>query len=171
MNNNTIPAGKVPPNLNEKIKQAVPGFMPVRQPDRRNNDWRSTNITDLIKAYISFQGSLTSVTQQKVNPFFNSKYADINDILKAVLPLLAKNNLAITQGNRYCTESSSFFVSTTLLHTSGQYLRSEVKMPVGGKKDAHAVGAAITYGRRYGLASMLGVTVDADDDGNKTITR
>ena len=52
MNNNTIPAGKVPPNLNEKIKQAVPGFMPVRQPDRRNNDWRSTNITDLSKSIL-----------------------------------------------------------------------------------------------------------------------
>ena len=37
-------------------------------------------------------------------------------------------------------------------------------MPIGGKKDAHAVGGAITYGRRYGLLSILGIAVEGDDD-------
>jgi hypothetical protein len=43
-------------------------------------------------------------------------------------------------------------------------------MPIGGKKDAHAIGAAITYGRRYGMAAMVGIA-QADDDGNGATDR
>ena len=53
MDNNNIPIGKVPPELKEKIEKTIPGFMPIRQPDRRNNDWRSNNITDLILLYLT----------------------------------------------------------------------------------------------------------------------
>ena len=41
-------------------------------------------------------------------------------------------------------------------------------MPIGGKKDAHAVGSACTYGRRYGLSAMVGIA-QYDDDGNKSV--
>jgi hypothetical protein len=40
-----------------------------------------------------------------------------------------------------------------------------MRMPVGGKRDAHAVGSATTYARRYSVAAIAGVIQD-DDDGN-----
>ena len=43
-------------------------------------------------------------------------------------------------------------------------------MPVGGKKDAHAIGSACTYGRRYGFSALTGVA-QYDDDGNQTVTK
>ena len=52
-----------------------------------------------------------------------------------------------------------------MLHESGEWFKSELRMPVGGKKDAQAVGGAVTYGRRYGLAAMCGLA-QHDDDGN-----
>ena len=52
-----------------------------------------------------------------------------------------------------------------LIHKSGQWIKSEVRMPIGGKKDAHAIGSACTYGRRYGLSAISGVA-QYDDDGN-----
>ena len=54
-----------------------------------------------------------------------------------------------------------------LLHESGQWVKSEIRMPIGGKKDAHAIGSACTYGRRYGLSALTGVA-QYDDDGNAT---
>ena len=36
------------------------------------------------------------------------------------------------------------------------------------KKDAQEIGSACTYGRRYGLAAMVGLA-QVDDDGNKTV--
>ena len=53
-------------------------------------------------------------------------------------------------------------VTTTLMHSSGQWLRSKVKLPLS-KKDAQGVGAAITYGRRYGLSAIVGIAQYDDD--------
>ena len=80
------------------------------------------------------------------------------------LPYLNKQGLSIVQGNRYGSDNG-FYVTTTLLHQSGQWMRSEIRMPIGGKRDAQAVGAAMTYGRRYGLSAMIGIA-QYDDDGN-----
>ena len=138
--------------------------------ERRNQEWKSKDIKDLSLALVKFQGELASIKQDKVNPFFNSKYVDINTILTTIRPLLSKNNLAVSQGNRYCTKTNGFYVTSKLLHTSGQWIQSEVRMPIGGKKDAHAVGGACTYGRRYGLLGILGISVDGDDDdGNSNV--
>ena len=137
--------------------------------ERRLDEWKSENIVELVKALCKFQGSLSSVGKGKVNPFFDSKYADINDILVAIRPPLEQNGLCITQGNRFCIETNGFYVTTTLMHISGQWLRSEVRMPICGKKDAQAVGGACTYGRRYGLSAILGISVNDDDDGNSNI--
>ena len=150
----------------EENKESLGDFVP----ERRNQEWKSRDLKDLIAALVSFQGELASIKQDKVNPFFNSKYVDINTILTTVRPLLAKNKLAVTQGNRYCTQTNGFYVTSKLLHTSGQWIQSEVRMPIGGKKDAHAVGGACTYGRRYGLLAILGISVDGDDDdGNSNV--
>ena len=54
-----------------------------------------------------------------------------------------------------------------LMHSSGEWIKSEIRMPIA-KKDAHGIGAATTYGRRYLLSSMVGVA-QADDDGNGAI--
>ena len=145
-------------------EQVEGNFVPQNQTDERMS---SEEITELVKALVGFQGEVAAVKAGAINPFFNSKYADLNSIFVAVRPALIKNKLAISQGNRYCTASNGFYVTTTLMHASGQWLKTEVRMPIGGKKDAHAVGGACTYGRRYGLSAILGISVDADNDGNE----
>ena len=153
----------------ENVSNSTGNTSPKISKERRNNEWKSSSITELIKALVVFQGGLASVGKGKTNPFFNSSYADINDILVAIRPELMKNGLAITQGNRYCTDSNGFYITTMLVHNSGEWIKSEVRMPIGGKKDAQAVGSSITYGRRYGLSAILGISVEADDDGNRAI--
>ena len=51
-----------------------------------------------------------------------------------------------------------------LLHESGQWIKSRLKMPIE-KATAQAIGSTITYGRRYGLSAMVGIA-QYDDDGN-----
>jgi hypothetical protein len=51
-----------------------------------------------------------------------------------------------------------------LLHTSGEWLSSTLRIPAT-KQDAQGFGSAITYGRRYGLQAICGVPAE-DDDGN-----
>lgn len=153
----------------ENVSNSTGNTSPKISKERRNDEWKSSSITELIKALVAFQGGLNSVGKGKTNPFYNSSYADINDILIAIRPELMKNGLAVTQGNRYCTNSNGFYITTMLVHNSGEWIKSEIRMPIGGKKDAQAVGSSITYGRRYGLSAMLGISVEADDDGNRAI--
>jgi hypothetical protein len=58
-------------------------------------------------------------------------------------------------------------IVSVLLHESGEWIRSELTVPAGGNKGvnaAQAMGSAISYGRRYGLSALVGISTD-DDDG------
>ena len=130
-------------------------------------DWKSDKIDKLAAALSKAQASMGGVKKGSVNPFYKSNYADINNCLEACLPALTANGLSITQGNRFCS-INGYYVTTTLLHESGQWIKSEIRMPLTNKKDAQEVGSACTYGRRYGLTAMVGLA-QVDDDGNATV--
>ena len=49
-----------------------------------------------------------SVKKTGTNPFYKSKYADINDCIEVALPALSKYGLALSQGNKFCKESGYF---------------------------------------------------------------
>jgi hypothetical protein len=57
-----------------------------------------------------------------------------------------------------------------LLHSSGQRLIIKASITLGGKYDSQAIGCACTYGRRYGLAAMVGLA-QIDDDGNSNVNK
>ena len=125
---------------------------------------QSSTIGKLAKALAKVQTELSPATTSANNPFFNSKYADISEVLKACQVTLGKNEIALTQGTHTDVKSDLFSVWTRLTHSSGEYIRTAVAVSLG-KKDNHAIGGAVTYGRRYGLAAMVGIS-QADDDGN-----
>ena len=129
--------------------------------------WSSKTIGKIAGALAKAQGEMGSVKKTGTNPFYKSKYADINDCLEVALPALSKNGLAISQGNKF-SEVSGYFITTTLIHESGEWLRSQIRIPLTNKKDAQEIGSACTYGRRYGLAAMVGLA-QVDDDGNATV--
>ena len=113
------------------------------------------------------QSEMTMIEAKSTNPFFNSKYASLASVLETAMPALNKNEIALIQGNRWDSKDNGFYITSMLVHSSGEWIKSEVRMPVA-KKDAHGIGAATTYGRRYLLSSMVGVA-QADDDGNGAI--
>ena len=129
----------------------------------------SDTIGKLAGALAKAQSQMTMVEGKSTNPFFNSKYASLAAVLEVAMPALNANEIALTQGNRWEPNSNGFYITSMLIHASGEWIKSEIRMPLA-KKDAHGVGAATTYGRRYLLSSMVGVA-QADDDGNGAIQR
>ena len=93
-------------------------------------------------------------------------YAPLDEILAAVVPALTKHGLALTQDASY--EGEHAVLVSHLLHESGERIESRVPlvMPQGERAGPQAVGSAITYARRYGIANLLCVAADEDDDGN-----
>ena len=127
----------------------------------------SETIGKIAGALAKAQSGMTMIECNSSNPFFNSKYASLSAVLEVALPKLNENGIALVQGNRWGNTDSGFYITSMLVHSSGEWIKSEIRMPVT-KKDAHGIGAATTYGRRYLLSSMVGVA-QADDDGNGAI--
>jgi len=130
--------------------------------DRRRDEWKSPEIDKLAGALAKAQSELEGAKKESTNPFFKSSYADLHAVIKSAFPHLSKHGLSVSQGNEIVP--GAICVTTTLMHSSGQWLRSKVKLPLS-KVDAQGVGAAITYGRRYGLSAIVGIA-QYDDDAN-----
>ena len=129
----------------------------------------SETIGKIAGALAKAQGEMTMVEAKSTNPFFNSKYASLASVLETAMPALNKHEIALVQGNKWDNENNGFYITSMLMHSSGEWIKREIRMPIM-KKDPHGVGAATTYGRRYLLSSMVGIA-QADDDGNTGIKR
>lgn len=125
---------------------------------------KSESIAKLSKSLTAVQAALQPAAKDADNPFFKTKYADLNSVWDSCRDLLAKNGLSVIQGNTVGPDGT-VIVETILAHESGEWVQSELALPLS-KRDPQGVGSAITYGRRYGLASIVGIVADADDDGN-----
>jgi hypothetical protein len=90
-------------------------------------------------------------------------YSDLPTCWATVQPLLAKHGLGITQTFQP-TDRDEVCITTTLLHKSGQYISGTLNLPYGRNGGPQGAGAAVTYGRRYGLAAIVGLVTDKDDD-------
>ena len=122
---------------------------------------KSETIGKLTLALSKVQSQLRPAKENSKNPFFKSSYADLGSVWDSVRKLLAENELAIIQ-----MPTDVGGLTTILSHSSGEYISSTMYIP--SKEDAHGVGSAISYARRYALASVVGV-VTGDDDGNMAV--
>lgn len=129
----------------------------------------SESIANITKALIAVQGELKPIVKDSTNPHFKNKYANLDSILREVLPVLNKHGIALIQGG--AENERGVAVVTSLCHTSGEWIQGEYVLPLE-KGTAQSAGSAIAYGRRYGLASILALQMEDDDaEGAVKITR
>ena len=126
----------------------------------------SEQIDKIAPAFIKAQADFGKAVKDSSNPFFKSKYADLNAYLDATSESLSKHGLAVLQDTSGSEEGQIIKVSTRLLHTSGQWMESEPLVLHPTDMKPQSFGSAQTYGRRYSLASFLGLGAE-DDDGNR----
>jgi hypothetical protein len=147
---------------------------------------RSETIGTLAAALVKVQASLEPVKREAENPFFHSRYADLLSIIEEARPKLAANGIAFLQlpgetkelGKITETDEDgsvaevligAMALTTMLLHESGEFIASTLSLPYR-MKDPQAGGSAMSYARRYGLQSALGIAAE-DDDGNAAAGR
>ena len=146
----------------DKLKKSLSGLAAQLVEEDNHDSWKSDKIDKLAAALAKVQGELEGAKSDSTNPFFNSSYADLHTVIKSSFPYLSKHGLSVSQGNEVI--AGAVCVTTTLMHESGQWLRSKIKLPMD-KVNAQGVGAACTYGRRYGLSAIVGIA-QYDDDAN-----
>lgn len=118
----------------------------------------SESIADISKALCEAQKKINHATKDAKNPHFKNDYASLESVIDASKIPLLDNGISVIQS---VNESK---LVTRLQHSGGQFFESELQMIIS-KQDMQGLGSAITYARRYSLASMLNIS-QADDDGN-----
>jgi ERF superfamily len=88
------------------------------------------------------------------------RYVSLGKMLEAVQPHLAAQGICCTQP--LDSDEQGSYVVTLLLHRSGQWIASRLRIPL--LDDPQALGSFISYARRYSLASVTGLAIE-DDDG------
>jgi len=139
---------------------------------------QSEETDKIFPAFIKAQSAMGGAVKDKNNPFFKTTYADLGSVIKAIKEAMTENGLGVTQQpcmgetkvfeqngeiKMYCTVG----VTTRVIHESGQWMEDTLLLP-SLKVDPQAAGSAITYARRYALASVFNVPV-ADDDANAAV--
>jgi hypothetical protein len=110
------------------------------------------------KKLFILQQEIGAISKDSKNPYFKSKYFDINSLIKSLLPLLKKHRILLLQP---ISENSVCSILQDL--ESEESIMSSI--PLGDISDPQKLGGAITYYRRYTLQSLLGLQAE-DDDGN-----
>ena len=118
----------------------------------------------LVKAINAIEG----VKKGADNPFFKSKYANLESVIEAAHDAQSANGLAVMQGPGPM-DGNCITLTTRLVHESGEWIETDFSLPAG-KMDPQAAGSAITYARRYSLMAMLNMPA-VDDDGEASMPR
>ena len=112
----------------------------------------------LSQKLFNLQQEIGAISKDANNPFYKSKYFDINSLIKQLQPLLKKHKLLLTQpiiGDTVETKITCIDSEASVI--------SALQLP--RIADPQKLGSCITYYRRYTLASLLGLQAE-DDDGN-----
>jgi len=96
-------------------------------------------------------------------------YAPLEDIVKAVQPILSKYGFSIS----FTTEQQGLeavTVNCILQHKDGHSTKTALTLPTKAVNNSmnamQAIGAAISYGKRYTICGILNIATAQDDDNN-----
>lgn len=127
-----------------------------------NND--NTNVMFWTRLYGAVS-EFPSLKKEKVNPYFKSRYIEINQILGEIKPILLKYKILILQP--IATTSEKNLLKTILIDVvdGKEYELATAYLPT--KDDDQKAGSSITYWRRYMLQTLFCLEAD-DDDANQS---
>ena len=112
----------------------------------------------IYKQLLEVQKEVGAISKDSKNPFFKSKYFDINKLIEVVNPVLSKHGLVLLQ-----PIEDNKVVSRLFDVESEKGVESSLELP--NLTDPQKIGSAISYYRRYTLSSLLGLQAE-DEDGN-----
>jgi hypothetical protein len=124
----------------------------------------------LAKAQTAIANPEKSLTATIVSPFPREgnrtfRYASLSSGLDLVRKCLGQHEIATIQTTKIDRDSGLIKLTTTLVHTSGEWVSSEWPVsPITETAAPHRLGAALTYARRYALFTLVGIAGEDDLD-------
>jgi hypothetical protein len=94
-------------------------------------------------------------------------YTTLGKLVATIRPVLAKHGLFFVQQPEMRDDGVG--IKTTVHSSDGGVIDCGCVFVPAGKANAHGIGSAITYAKRYGLAAAFGVSDLDDDDGHAAV--
>jgi len=93
------------------------------------------------------------------------RYAPLSSGLDIVRKTLSQNEIAVVQTTSIDATAGLVRLSTVLAHGSGEWIASDWPVcAINETATPHRMGAALTYARRYGLFTLVGIAGEDDLD-------
>ncbi len=126
----------------------------------------------LILALIEVQNVLGPITENRDNPFAETRYLDLAEILRVARPILAAHSVLLQQTADVVMPEGvpGVLVMTELINRDGEFIRCFGRLgPTKMHKanDTQMLGASISYLRRFLALTVLGIAGAEDDDETK----
>ena len=127
-----------------------------------HDDGQISPSSTLVDALAAAQAEMKNPTFDKINPHFKSKFASLAAVRDAVVPVLARHGIAMTQTYGFI-DGAQLLITT--LHYGDNRIVSQVPLPAYQQPQQWA--SATTYIRRVSLMAIAGVCGDDDDDAEE----
>lgn len=128
---------------------------------------QSADIGKLAEALAKAQAKLEqpqknkkATIKMKAGGQYSYDYADLPAVIDSLRAALSENGLSYVQPMRI--DGDRLTLVTRLMHASGQWVASE--WPLKVSSDPKETAAMLTYGRRYSLTSLCGISAEETDD-------
>jgi hypothetical protein len=126
----------------------------------------------LLAAYSAAWHELSTVTKDRENPHLKVKYATLTATLETLRPVCQKHGIALLQAPGEIVNGNLRIVGVLIHADSGENMTFTTDVPLGDSPTPQKMGSASTYGRRYQVHAIFGLTAaDEDDDGERFETR
>lgn len=150
------------PALLSELSNALQGAAPGRVFSDAHS--RSPQMDQFLKSFITIQKRIGKAAKTAYNSHLGNRYVTLDAVWDVVHEAIGDEPLAVFQNAVTNVEAQIVSVETTLMHESGQWM-SNTMTAKPAHLGAQAVGACVTYLRRYGLSTMFGIVADTDTDG------
>jgi hypothetical protein len=121
---------------------------------------------NIAKALIAFHKTNPFAEEKSQNTFFkknnkNSTYASLEEVI-TICRKAVDFDLTFVQNINFVDDK--YFVSTVIIHSSGETLSDRTPIKCKDYNDPHKFFGSVSYARRYGLTSSFSIPT-ADNDG------
>lgn len=120
----------------------------------------SPSVENLFAAFSKAQAEIGCARADGFNKHLGATYASMDSLIEAYKEPCSKHGLAVIQS--VFNEGVDYYVETLIAHSSGQWMKSKMKVLLQ-KNDMQSLGAAVTYAKRYSIASAFGIPIEVDE--------
>jgi hypothetical protein len=122
------------------------------------------------------QEEMPKILRNKENSQTNSRYADLEKVNAAIVPVYTKHGFSLSFGTADCPIPGHYRVTCLVSHVAGHSRTYQADVPADmtgmkgnqNKTATHGFGSTMSYGRRYLTLLVFNITLtNEDSDGNQ----